>query len=95
MLANDKMKAKSPFSNNFNDGSIEDKEQLRIQIIDQQLVECLKIVVYYILADAFGWTKDEVDSHPFGHLKDVLFMLKEDRDREEREMMKQSRKKSF
>ena len=54
-----------------------------------------KIVVYYILADAFGWTKDEVDSHPFGHLKDMLFMLKEDRDREEREMMKQSRKKSF
>jgi len=54
-----------------------------------------KVAVYYILADAFGWTKDEVDSQPFTHLKDVLTMLKEDRAREEREMMKQSRKKSF
>ena len=53
------------------------------------------IIIYYLLADEFGWTKQEVDAHPFSHIKDMLFMIKEQQDKEEREMERQSRKKSF
>ena len=53
------------------------------------------VIIYYILADEFGWTKQEVDAHPFSHIKDMLFMIKEQQDKEEREMERQSRKKSF
>ena len=53
------------------------------------------VIIYYILADEFGWTKQEVDAHPFGHIKDMLVMIKEQRDKESREMNKQMRKKSF
>jgi len=53
------------------------------------------VVIYYIFATEFGWTKDEVDSQPFSHLKDMLFMINEDREKEERALKRQSRKKSF
>ena len=52
-------------------------------------------VVYYILADEFGWTKLEVDAQPFSHIKDMLLMIKEQREKDNREMKKLSRKKSF
>ena len=52
-------------------------------------------VIYYILAEEFGWTKLEVDSQPFAHIKDMLLMVKEQRERDDKEMKRQSRKKSF
>jgi hypothetical protein len=52
-------------------------------------------VIYYILAEEFGWTKQEVDSQPFAHIKDMLLMVKEQREKDDKEMKRQSRKKSF
>ena len=53
------------------------------------------IIIYYVFADEFGWTKQEVDAQGFGHIKDMLFMIKEQREKEHREMDRQTRKKSF
>ena len=54
-----------------------------------------RISIYYVFADAFGWTKKEVDEQPLSHLKAILDMMKEERDKESRSLKQQSRKKSF
>jgi hypothetical protein len=54
-----------------------------------------RISIYYVFADAFGWTKKEVDEQPLSHLKAILAMMKEERDKESRSLKQQSRKKSF
>ena len=54
-----------------------------------------RISIYYVFADAFGWTKKEVDEQPLSHLKAILAMMKEERDKESRSFKQQSRKKSF
>ena len=54
-----------------------------------------RISIYYVFADAFGWTKKEVDEQPLSNLKAILAMMKEERDKESRSLNQQSRKKSF
>jgi hypothetical protein len=54
-----------------------------------------RISIYYVFADAFGWTKKEVDEQPLSHLKAILAMMREERDKEARSLTQQSRKKSF
>ena len=54
-----------------------------------------RISIYYVFADAFGWTKKEVDEQPLSHLKAILAMMREERDKEARSLNQQSRKKSF
>jgi hypothetical protein len=54
-----------------------------------------RIAIYFIFAKEFGWTREQVNKHPTSHLKDLLAIIKEDKDNERQEMDRQSRRKSF